>query len=758
LRRRIGAWLWLVMWLGVVGSLAAQEPDGPDARFGFVLVPSAPPWPERAVAAGAGSNRYQLNWWDVEPEPGRRDWSLPDREIAAFRAAGLEVTVLLHAPPEWAREPGYRWVPANLALPWNAPDNAWGRFVYDVARRYRGTVRYYEIFNEPDMRAYWDGSPAQYARLLAVAYRAIKAADPEARVVMAGMAYWSNPRFAEEVLQALRALPGAGEEGYFFDVAAWHWYSQVDQLYDRVRWARELLIRYGMGDKPIWINETNLPLWGAGPGPQEPTPGFGTPEEQAAFIVQAFVNAFAAGAERVFVFRLDDGAMDQTFGLVRNDGSPRPAYLAYRTTARLLSRARFITRAAYPNAVVTAFRRPTGERVSVVWNSTEAWTTFELPATAEEATLITPDGSSLRLAAEDGRYRLDLPPGRRQAEPDGRRPLVVGGMPVFIVEQDASPPRVDVEPLPALSAGEEVRLRWRTTDSSAAPVASYEVQLSVDGGPWQPWLTVEEPTATLIGQVGRRYAFRVRAVDADGRRPPWPPDDQPMAETVIGGAVVGRVVDLFGASLAGEWVCVAGRCAMTDEAGFFRVEGVPPGDHPVSLLGWDVEATVRVRAGAETVLSALRPRLPPGRLRNGEFLWGSGWVRLPPDGVRAVRRQDETFARLMAGAQVAQSVALPPGRPAVLWLRYRTGGAAMEVRLLPLAPEGEEVLLFRDEQSLGRWREVALDVGAWAGTRFVLVVRAGGEDGVLDVDTVWLGEPPVRQGLFLPLVVAGSTP
>ncbi|MDQ7030364.1 MAG: hypothetical protein Q9O62_11585 [Ardenticatenia bacterium] len=758
MRRRVGAWLGLLMWLSVVGPLAAQGPAAPDVRFGFVLVSPAAPWPARAVAAGAGSNRYQLNWWDVEPQPGQREWSLPDREIAALRAAGLDVTVLLHAPPAWAREPGYRWVPANLDLPWDDPNNAWGRFAHDVARRYRGTVRYYEIFNEPDLRAYWDGSPVQYARLLAVAYRAIKAADPEARIIMAGMAYWSNPRFVEEVLQALRDLPGAADEGYFFDVAAWHWYSQADQLYDRVRWAQELLARYGMGDKPIWINETNLPLWGDGPGPQAPTPGFGTPEEQAAFIVQAFVNAFAAGAERVFVFRLDDGAMDQTFGLMRNDGLPRPAYLAYRTTARWLSHASFVTREVFSDAVVTVFRRPTAERVSVVWNTTEAWTTFTLPAVAKDAVLITPDGSSVRLVAEGGRYRFDLPPGRRHTEPDGRRVLVVGGMPVFIVEQDRTPPHVTVEPLPALSAAEELTLKWHVTRPSGAPVAFYEVQVSVDGGPWQPWRTVEEPTATLAGQMGRRYAFRVRAVDVNGLRPPWPPDDQPMAETVVGGAVVGRVVDLFGTSLAGEWVCVAGRCVMTDEAGFFRVDGLPSGQFSVTVLGWDIQTTVSVRAGEETVVSALRPRLPSGWLRNSEFSWDGGWVHFPPDGFRLIRRGDETFARLDAGAQVAQGVLLPPERAATLWIRYRTGGAAVEVRLMLLKPTGGERLLFRDDDTLGRWREVALDMSTWAGTNVVVMVRADGEAGSIDVDTVWLGVPPARRALFLPLVVANTEP
>lgn len=756
MRRLVWLCLWLLVSLSSAGSLLAEEPVEPDVRFGLVLVPPHSPWPERAVAAGAGSNRYQLNWWDVEPEPGWFNWSVPDEEIAALRAAGIEVTVLLHAPPAWAREPGYRWVPRNLDLPWDAPQNVWGRFAFEVARRYRGQVRYYEILNEPDLRQYWDGSPVQYARLLAVAYQAIKAADPDAQVVMAGMAHWINPQFAEQVLQALHDMPGAAEHNFYFDVAAWHWYSRVDLLYERVRWARDLLARYGMGDKPIWINETNLPVWGDGPGPQQPAQGFGTPDEQAAFIVQAFANAFAAGAERVFVFRLNDGFMDQTFGLMRNDGAPRPAYLAYRTTARWLGHARFVTRQVYPNSVVTVFRRPTGERVSVVWNTTESWITFELSALADEGLLVTPDGSTVRLVAEEGVYRFDLPPGRRQTLPDGQSVLVVGGMPVFIVEQDMTPPHVEMVPLPLLSADENVTLRWYTVTPSGAPVDRYEVEIRVDNGEWQPWITVKEPTVTLAGEMGHRYAFRVRAVDINGLRSPWPPDDQPMAETIIGGAVTGRLVNLFDEPLVHERVCLGQQwCTFTDGAGFFRLEGLPPGRYAVSVLGWDVRTTVAVRAGEETVLTTVRPRLPTGLLRNSEFDGLRGWIPVPREGVRVVRGS-VTFARLTAGAQVAQVVEFPSEGDAALWLRYRTNGAGLDVRLIGLGKSRQDQRLFLDRDTLGEWREVAFDMSAWAGQRVVLVVRAEGLGGTLDLDTVWAGEPPQRQGIYLPLIMSGK--
>lgn len=732
---------------------AAQEPPTTDPRFGLVLVPPEQQWLQRAAAAGAGSNRYQLNWWDVEKTPGEFDWSIPDRDVSAMRAAGLEVTMLLHAPPGWARAPGSDWVPGHLDTPWDAPENAWGNFVYTTVKRYSGQVRYYEIFNEPDLNKYWDGSPEQYARLLVIAYQAAKAADPDAQIIMAGMAHWINPRFAEEVLRSLRSFPDAEENGYFFDVAAWHWYSSSYQLYDRVLWARDLLTRYGMGDKSIWINETNLPVWGDGEGPQEAAQGFGTPEEQAAFIVQAFTNAFAAGAERVFVFRLDDGDMDETFGLMRNGGTPRPGYHAYEAVSTWLGDSRFVTREVRDDAIVSIFRRQGGQRVTVVWNRTDRSVSVDIPAIADEATLISLTGERETITSSAATYKLELPAGRRQTQSDGSVVTPVGGAPYFIVEKDLTPPQVDLAGLPTLSANADVDLAWETVTPSEAPIDRYEVQVRIDGSAWEPWRTVDEPAVTYAGEMGHRYAFRVRAVDTNGQTSPWPPDEQPMAQTVVGGAVVGRVADVTDDPLVNERICAAGHCTNSDHAGVFRLEGLPPGETRVNVLGWNAEATVTVEAGAEHILDTLRPSLGQSTLQQSGFDELTGWVVLPRAGARIRTESDTTFAQLDAGTRLAQHILLPAADASLLYLRYRTAGdVSLDVRLMRFGDERDERRLFYDTNTLGEWREIAFDLGAFAGNDGLLVVRADGDAGVLSLDTVWLGIPPQRSQLFLPMI------
>src|SRR5690606_10560194 len=57
---------------------------------------------------------------------------------------------------------------------------------------------------------------------------------------------------------------------------------------------------------------------------------------------------------------------------------------------------------------------------------------------------------------------------------------------------------------------------------SGSGVASCDVQVSIDAGPWADWLFATTETSTLYaGQAGHGYAFRVRCTDRAGNVGPW---------------------------------------------------------------------------------------------------------------------------------------------------------------------------------------------------------------------------------------------
>ncbi len=124
--------------------------------------------------------RQGFPWREMEVGKGIFDWEVADRVVEALE--GFSIIAVVDSPPSWAQTEG----PAN-----SPPDNYrdLGDFLYGLASRYRGRIKAYQIWREPNLASQW-GHPnaAEYVALLRVAYLNIKAADPEALVISAGLA------------------------------------------------------------------------------------------------------------------------------------------------------------------------------------------------------------------------------------------------------------------------------------------------------------------------------------------------------------------------------------------------------------------------------------------------------------------------------------------------------------------------------------------------------------------------------------------
>jgi hypothetical protein len=147
--------------------------------------------------------RVFLNWEQVEPAPG----SYNAAQLVDYRAffaglpAGTKVDVDVVGSPAWANGGS-----TNVAT---APtsDQPFAGFMNYLANSFGNTVAAYEIWNEEDSSQWWTGSAAQYASLLKASYSAIKAANPNAEVILGGLAANDYPYLQE--------LYAAGVHGSF---------------------------------------------------------------------------------------------------------------------------------------------------------------------------------------------------------------------------------------------------------------------------------------------------------------------------------------------------------------------------------------------------------------------------------------------------------------------------------------------------------------------------------------------------------------
>lgn len=469
--RNILLFTLLIVGLAVIPA-AAQEPT-PDPRFGLVQTYDDF---EAAAELGAGFTRVKLYWDIIQPD-GPESWmpsNVPDPLVEADLAAGREVVGLIVRTPEWARDPQNPGNDPTNPQAKDVPDmEAWDVFVRKLVTQYQGRIHRWIIWNEPDVwdathpGSTWNGSDEDYYRLLKTAYIAIKETDPTARVYLSGLTYWWDAEYGREqylsrLLRIITADPEAPAYDYYFDGAIYHLYYKPQQIYDLLTEAKDILNRYDLGQKSLWLAETNAPPSDDPAEPPHREPRFkASQDEQAAFMVQVHAMAFAAGVERVQVYKLFNSTRHpedvQPFGLLRGDKSRRPAFDAYKVVTTYLSGFEKATLFQRGDVNVVVFEQ-SEKTTTVIWNAASTPREMTLNAIADEALLIDERGQTQLLAATGGMYKLVLPPAECSSGD-----CFIGGPPRLLVESGSPAQRLPytVAPTPPPSQWEILKVSPR---------------------------------------------------------------------------------------------------------------------------------------------------------------------------------------------------------------------------------------------------------------------------------------------------------
>lgn len=287
-------------------------------------------------------------------------------------ALGWEwIKIYDHPPPE--RLPFKVLYRVNLPRP-GEDWNEWANYRRIDAELYAGRIDAYEIGNEPNLSIEWGGppDPAAYAELLKLAYQTIKAADPHALIVSAGLSpvNVADPTQAISDLEFLRQMYAHGAKGHF-DVLGIHPFGFAyppetapddrfcapplrdrdctpvnGQVFRRAEWLRQIMVEAGDADTPVWatefgwiirpplccLSQSDWALWRW---------QVVSENAQAAYIVRAFAYADAhwPWMEAMFLWNLDFSRYTPPereacppcetmgwFSILNPDGSPRQAY------------------------------------------------------------------------------------------------------------------------------------------------------------------------------------------------------------------------------------------------------------------------------------------------------------------------------------------------------------------------------------------------------------------------------------------------
>ena len=324
-----------VLWVSFADRPAhAAEPS----RFGINI--HAPAGRElellldRAQAAGLGWVRIDFVWAYVEPVRDRFDWGLYDAIVAEAGERGIEVFASLAYTPAWATS-GQEMI--------GVPDDPeqWADFCFRAARRYQGKIRYWGLWNEPNLDHFWAGTRQQYVDLiLRRGADAIRRGNPQAQVGGPELAHLTSGD--SDWYEWLRDI--LEQAGNKLDFVTHHVYDNdgPKDVTDRLRgstvfgrrpdlWGtvtptvEEVLKYTGWWGKPFWLTETGWESERV------------TEATQAAHY-RGFLNEWFTGREdrdwidKVFFYEMKDGtaADSPSWGILRPNGSAKPAYDVYR--------------------------------------------------------------------------------------------------------------------------------------------------------------------------------------------------------------------------------------------------------------------------------------------------------------------------------------------------------------------------------------------------------------------------------------------
>ena len=303
-------------------------------RWGVVMTPGGTEHYSDVTALGVRLLRHGMRWRAAEPNAPVNGvhtytWAAHDAVIAKVAAAGIRLCGVLSNGPTWACPINTNRFPAS-----SLPD--YFAYCTAIATRYAGQVEAYEIGNEPVGSGM---TTDEYKNMLIGASAVIRAADPNVMIVgmvmdgtfvdagQTGHNTWCDIVLSDPAILAA------------MDVASIHTYTRPyapeigdkrGPLDTRLADSQALLASKGF-TKPVWVTEGNWPTAG-------PTAGVVSEDDQARFLVRmAIINGLFCN--RYYPFQLygtvttdEAGGM----GLIRPDGTLKPAYTAYRTMATII--------------------------------------------------------------------------------------------------------------------------------------------------------------------------------------------------------------------------------------------------------------------------------------------------------------------------------------------------------------------------------------------------------------------------------------
>jgi hypothetical protein len=330
---------------------------------------------QRLGKGGVESVRIPVGWADLQPQSGGQiSWGGVDEVVERAARAGIDVLPTITGAPTWAvptaAVPGGGGSKAPARLPASgAAAAAWKVLLSEAAARYGPDgsfwashpgvpvkpIRTWQIWNEPNFKFFVaKPNPAEYGKLVKISAAALKAVDPGAQVVLAGL--FSQPKGGRYVrtVRGKKKVVNATNVNYFASYFLEQMYKRTPGIKSKfagvslhpytgswkyltpeIEEVRKVLTAAGDGRKGLFITEIG---WSSGPPKSDGSNSFAKgPAGQARELKLSFrllrSKQKAWRIQRLYWFSVDDAANVCNFcdgsGLFGPNFTPKKSWFEY---------------------------------------------------------------------------------------------------------------------------------------------------------------------------------------------------------------------------------------------------------------------------------------------------------------------------------------------------------------------------------------------------------------------------------------------
>ncbi len=268
--------------------------------------------------ANIGWIRIDVDWSKIERKRGTFNYKEVDRVVNYANSNGLKILAILGATPSWA----------NGGKSDNYPPlktKYWTNFVSVTVQRYKGKIKYWSIWNEPNLDDFFKGSPQTYVNdILIPAVNEIRSIDSSSKIVAPDISYLTSPNNRWDTY----LTPVLNKGKNYIDIVSMHIYDNkgaqaiMDKIekgyvvYDSVM---KILNITGCGDKELWLTET----------------GWSTDVVSEDIQATNYFNLLkkvlnSTSVDKIFFYEIKDIEKISYYGILKSNNTPKKAYYTYK--------------------------------------------------------------------------------------------------------------------------------------------------------------------------------------------------------------------------------------------------------------------------------------------------------------------------------------------------------------------------------------------------------------------------------------------